>query len=300
MPKLIMLIGLPGSGKSTYAKRYIDNHLEDTVWCSSDNVRKVLYGDENIQGNPNTVFQHLHNDVEMYLRDGYNVIYDATNVTRKNRRGVINKFKNLAEIECHIVWAPYNECVARDKERVKSVGEDVIRKFLYRWQSPNYDEGFKFIDVIYNCDEGWNRIHYSNCMLDNLKIPHDNPHHTLDIYEHSAAVQCYIMNKWPKSSILEEAGSYHDLGKPMTKGYKSDENGKMIPIAHYYQHHCVGGYLVYGMYADTPESRQKAVTCSWLVCNHMEPYFDSKYYKSLEGMYKVWIDQLHEADEAAH
>lgn len=300
MPKLIMLIGLPGSGKSTYAKRYIDNHLEDTVWCSSDNVRKVLYGDENIQGNPKTVFEHLQNDVEMYLRDGYNVIYDATNVTRKNRRGVINKFKNLAEIECHIVWAPYNECVARDKERVRSVGEDVIRKFLYRWQSPNYDEGFKFIDVIYNCNNGWDRIHYSNCMLDNLKIPHDNPHHTLDVYEHSAAVQNYIMNKWPGSSVLEEAGSYHDLGKPMTKGYKSDEDGKLIPVAHYYQHHCVGGYLVYGMYADNCASRQKAILCSWLVSNHMEPYFDSKYYKSLEGMYKVWIDQLHEADEAAH
>lgn len=300
MPKLIMLVGLPGSGKSTYAKQYLADHIENTVWCSSDRIRKELYGDENIQGNPQTVFEHLHNKVGMYLHKGYDVIYDATNVTRKNRRTVINKFNNIADIEAHIVWAPYNECVARDKERVRSVGEDVIRKFLYRWQSPNYDEGFKFIDVIYNCNNGWDRIHYSNCMLDNLKIPHDNPHHTLDVYEHSAAVQNYIMNKWPKSSILEEAGSYHDLGKPMTKGYKSDKHGKMIPIAHYYQHHCVGGYLVYGMYADTPESKQKAITCSWIVCNHMEPYFNSKYYKSLTGMYKEWIDQLHEADVASH
>ena len=299
MARLIMLIGLPGSGKSTYAKSLLDPEGK-VKYCSSDSIRKELYGDENIQGNPQTVFEHLHNNVQMYLKQGYDVIYDATNVTRKNRRGVINKFNNIADIEAHIVWAPYEECVARDKQRVKTVGEDVIRKFLYRWQSPNYDEGFKFIDVIYNCNAGWDRIHYSNCMLDNLKIPHDNPHHTLDIYEHSAAVQCYIMNKWPKSAVLEEAGSYHDLGKPMTKGFKSDENGKMIPIAHYYQHHCVGGYLVYGMYADTPECKQKAILCSWLVCNHMEPYFNSKYYKSLTGMYKEWIDQLHEADEAAH
>lgn len=299
MPKLIMLIGLPGSGKSTYAKSLLDP-VGQVKYCSSDVIRKELYGDENIQGNPQTVFEHLHNKVEQHLRQGYDVVYDATNVTRKNRRGVINKFSSLAEIEAHVVWAPYEECVARDKERVKKVGEDVIRKFLYRWQSPNYDEGFKFIDVIYNCNAGWDRVHYSNCMLDNLKIPHDNPHHTLDIYEHSAAVQSYIWNKWPGSSVLEEAGSYHDLGKPMTKCYKSDENGNMIPVAHYYQHHCVGGYLVYGMYADRPECKQKAVQCSWLVCNHMEPYFNSKYYKSLTGMYKEWIDQLHEADEAAH
>lgn len=299
MARLIMLIGLPGSGKSTYAKSLLDPEGK-VKYCSSDSIRKELYGDENIQGNPQTVFEHLHKNVNMYLQQGCDVIYDATNVTRKNRRGVINKFNNIADIEAHIVWAPYEECVARDSERVKKVGEDVIRKFLYRWQSPNYDEGFKFIDVIYNCNAGWNRIHYSNCMLDNLKIPHDNPHHTLDIYEHSAAAQCYIMNKWPESSILEEAGSYHDLGKPMTKGYKSDEDGKMIPIAHYYNHQNVGSYLVYGMYADTPESKQKAILCSWLVCNHMEPYFNSKYYNSLTGMYKEWIDQLHEADVEAH
>ena len=47
-------------------------------------------------------------------------------------------------------------------------------------------------------------------------------------------------------------------------------------------------------------SKQKAITCSWIVCNHMEPYFNSKYYKSLTGMYKEWIDQLHEADVASH
>lgn len=300
MARIIMLIGLPGSGKSTYAKEYLSDHIENTVWCSSDSIRKELYGDENIQGNPQTVFEHLHNKVGIYLHRGYNVIYDATNVTRKNRRGVINKFSNIADIEAHIVWAPFEECVARDNARVKKVGEEVIRKFLYRWQSPNYDEGFKFIDVIYNCDAGWDRIHYSNCMLDNLKIPHNNPHHTLDIYEHSAAVECYIKNKWPRSCVLEEAGSYHDLGKPMTKGYKSDDKGRLIPIAHYYNHQNVGSYLVYGMYADTAECKQKAIVCSWLVCNHMEPYFNSKYYRSLTGMYKEWIDQLHEADAAAH
>ena len=299
MARLIMLIGLPGSGKSTYAKSLLDPKGK-IKYCSSDSIRQELYGDENIQGNPQTVFEHLHNKVDMYLHQGYDVVYDATNVTRKNRKSVITKFSDIADIDAHIVWTPYEECVARDKERLKKVGEDVIRKFLYRWQSPNYDEGFKFIDVVYNCNPGWNRIHYSNCMLDNLKIPHDNPHHTLDIYEHSAAVQCYIMNKWPQSYVLEEAGSYHDLGKPMTKGYKSDDEGKLIPIAHYYNHQNVGSYLVYGMYADTDDCKQKAILCSWLVCNHMEPYFDSKYYRSLTGMYKEWIDQLHEADEAAH
>ena len=299
MARLIMLIGLPGSGKSTYAKSLLDPEGK-VKYCSSDGVRKELYGDENIQGNPQTVFEHLHNNVAMYLHQGYDVVYDATNVTRKNRRGVINKFNNVADIEAHIVWAPYEECVQRDKNRNRVVGEDVIRKFLYRWQSPNYDEGFKFIDVIYNCNAGWNRIHYTNCMLDNMKISHDNPHHSLPVDEHCAAAESYIYNKWPDSSVLSEAGAYHDIGKPMTKGYKSDEEGKLIPVAHYYQHDNVGGYLVYGCYADTPECKQKAVMSSWLVCNHMQPFFQSTYYKQLSGQYKEWLDQLHEADLAAH
>jgi hypothetical protein len=129
-------------------------------------------------------------------------------------------------------------------------------------------------------------------MLDNLKIPHDNPHHTLDIYEHSAAVECYIRNKWPKSSVLEEAGAYHDLGKPMTKGYKSDEDGKMIPIAHYYQHHCVGAWMSYGV-CISPD-------VAWLVSVHMDPFMNTKYYKRLPAYLKEQVDLLHEADRAAH
>lgn len=301
MARLIMLIGLPGSGKSTYAKSLLDPEGK-IKYCSSDSIRKELYGDENIQGNPQTVFEHLHNNVQMYLNQGYDVIYDATNVTRKNRRGVINKFSNIADIEAHVVWAPYEECVDRDKQRVKTVGEDVIRKFLYRWQSPNYDEGFKFIDVVYNCNAGWDRVHYRNCMIDNMNISHDNPHHTLNIRDHCVKAENYILNKWPSSSILQDAGVYHDIGKPFTKGYKTDKKTRKMDTctAHYYQHDNVGGYLVYGLYSDTAESKQKAIITSWLVCNHMQPFFKSKYYNNLTGSYKDYLDMLHEADIFAH
>lgn len=267
-------------------------------YCSSDKVRGELYGDESIQGDSNKVFRVLHNNVKNFLDRGYDVIYDATNVTRKSRRTIINETRKYCnKIEAHIVWAPYQQCVNRDAARKRSVGQEVIRKFLYRWQSPNYDEGFDNIELIFNCDVGWDRIKYSNAMLDNQKIPHDNPHHTLDIWEHSAAAECYCYNKW-NNGLLVEAAAYHDIGKPFTKGYKSDENGKIIPVAHYYNHDNVGGYLVYGMY--TPQTKKDAIMCSWIVCNHMQPYFDSKYYKNLSPEYKKLLDMIHEADKAAH
>ena len=191
MAKLIMLVGLPGSGKSTYGKKLCASE-RFTAYLSSDKIREELYGDESIQGDPSKVFRIMHNRLKDYLKKDIVVVYDATNVTRKNRRAVINEVKDLCDegLEAHIVWAPYFQCIERDKQRKRTVGEDVIRKFLYRWQSPFYDEGFTYIELIFNCDVGWNRIVYSNAMIRNMQIPHDNPHHQLDIDEHCASARC--------------------------------------------------------------------------------------------------------------
>ena len=303
LPKFIMLIGLPGSGKSTYAEKLaaVD---KVTKYISSDKIRGELYGDESIQGDPNKVFQLMQRRVKQYLSEGYDVIYDATNVTRKNRKGIIHEVKKYCDsIEAHIVWAPYSECVTRDKQRARSVGEDVIRKFLYRWQSPYYDEGFTTIELVFNCNVGWNRIRYNDALITNMDMPHDNPHHSLNIVDHCAAAECYAFNKFAGTEdilILTEAAAFHDIGKPFTKSYKSDEEGKLIPVAHYYQHDNVGGYLVYGCYDDTSDCKSRALYVSWLVCNHMQPYFQSNYYKTLSGRYKDLLDKLHEADEHAH
>ena len=306
LPKFIMLVGLPGSGKSTYAKK-LSSVQKVTKYLSSDSIREELYGDESIQGDPNKVFRVMHERVKQYLSEGFDVIYDATNVTRKNRRGIVADVKKYCDsIEAHIVWAPYTECVSRDKERKRSVGEDVIRKFLYRWQSPNYDEGFTNIELIFNCNVGWNRIRYNDALITSMNISHDNPHHTLNIDEHCAAAESYIYNKYAGTKdirVLSEAAAFHDIGKPFTKGYKSDKDtGKIdYSIAHYYQHDNVGGYLVYGFYDDTPFCKQLAIEVSWLVCNHMQPYFNSNYYQKLEGKYyRELLDKLHEADIHAH
>ena len=303
MPKFVMLVGLPGSGKSTYANK-LTTSIRVTKYLSSDSIREELYGDESIQGDPNKVFRIMHQRAKEYLTQGFDVVYDATNVTRKNRRGIISEIKHLCDegLEAHIVWAPYQECLNRDKERKRSVGQEVIHKFLHRWQSPYYDEGFTHIELVLNCNVGWNRIVYSNSLLDNMRIPHDNPHHQLDIDQHCATAENYIYNKYGSKYGWElvYAAAYHDIGKPFTKGYKNDpETGKIdYSVAHYYQHDNVGGYLVYGFY--DKKKQDEAVKTSWLVCNHMQPYFQSNYYKCMKADDKKLIDLLHEADAASH
>ena len=57
-PILTVLVGLPGSGKSTYA-----NKIKNAILCSSDKVREELYGDENIQGDKQKVFR-INQDID--------------------------------------------------------------------------------------------------------------------------------------------------------------------------------------------------------------------------------------------
>ena len=127
-------------------------------------------------------------------------------------------------------------------------------------------------------------------------VLNDNPHHRLSVWEHSLAAYTYVKSH-TFDELMRNAAVYHDIGKPLTKSYKSDENGKLIPVAHYYQHDCVGGYLVYGF---DDHDTSGILLMSWLVCNHMQPYFMSNYYKSLPVHLKTLVDFLHEADVAAH
>jgi len=285
--KLILLCGIPGSGKTTYAQQYIKEY--GGVHLSSDLIRKELYGDESIQGNPNEVFSLMQNRAVEILNDGLNVVYDATNVTRKDRSGIINACPKFVTIEAHIVWAPIETCLERDAERDRTVGQAVIDKILKRFQPPFYDEGFDDIRVV--LPDNFSSTDYTFKTMDAMKIPHDNPHHTAYIYTH--CMEAYIHAcKNDVDGDVELAALWHDIGKPYTKAF-IDSKGNPCETAHYYSHHNVSAWLAYGMSNSTPFH-------AWLVGNHMEPFFDTKYYKSLPIFLKRYIDVLHECDLNAH
>ena len=287
-PKLILLVGICGSGKTTYAKKYIEEH-PNTAHLSSDQIRKELYGDESIQEAHNVVFSKMQNRAINALNFGQDVIYDATNITRKDRAYIISQCPKFVKIEAHVVWAPIETCIERDAARKRTVGKDVIDKMLKRFQPPYYDEGIDEIKVIVPDD--FDRTAYINRCNDAMNIPHDNPHHTLDIGQHCDKAAEYVEDNGDIVEIYA-AALYHDVGKPYTKGFV-DTKGNPCETAHYYQHHCVGAWMYYGIGPLHPE-------VAWLIGNHMEPFFESKYYKNLPPYLKDKIDRLHEADLAAH
>lgn len=288
-PIFTMLVGIPGAGKSTWAKKNIS---ANTYYFSSDEIRKELYGDENFQGDPAEVFSLMQRRTVESLKSGFNVIYDATNVSRKNRRGILHSLPKNIKKCCVIIWAPIEICIERDKVRARTVGEAIINKMLHRFEAPFFDEGFDDI-LIVNTFEEHNSLSYYADIIKAIDIPHDNPHHTKDILAHCQECGQYLLKNYTElPSDLIYAGFVHDIGKARTKSF-TNTKGEPTEIAHYYNHQAVGAYMSYGL----PES---SVFLAWAISSHMAPFINLKYYNRLSSDYKYYIEKLHEADRSAH
>ena len=288
-PTLILLCGIPGSGKTTYAKKYIEEH-PNTIHIASDKIREELWGDEATQGDNNEVFSLMQSRTIEALNNGQSVVYDATNITRKDRSYIIALCPKFVKIECHVVWAPIETCIERDAARKRTVGKAVIDKMLKRFQPVYYDEGIDVIKIIKPQD--FDIDNYAINMMNTMDIPHDNPHHSLNILDH--CVEAY--NLAIKNNVavnIQLAAFVHDIGKPYVKAFK-DTKGNDTDVAHFYSHDNVGSWVSYGMF------EKDCIEIAWLIGNHMGPFMNTKYYNNLPHFLKKQIDLLHEYDLNAH
>jgi predicted kinase len=288
-PSLIMLVGIPGSGKTTFAKNMAQKL--NALHVTSDGIRQEL--------RPNDNWYHPEDNGKVYeimfkrtldaLAMGQTVLYDATNMSRKDRASILRQCPKYVKIECHIIWTPIEVCIERDAAREHPVGEDVIYKMLKRFEAPFYDEGFDSIEVFRS---EYNQSEYYYKHMNAREIPHDNPHHTLDIAEHCRLCGNILLSQ-ELPTVVKFAGYVHDIGKPLTKTFVNTK-GETTEVAHYYGHQGMGAWLSYGFL------NCESVTLAWLISTHMAPFVNQKYYNSLAPLYKNWIDALHKADLEAH
>ena len=147
MSTLYITVGLPGSGKSTYAKEFIKG--KDIEYLSSDSLRAVFGKSEEDQTVTPLVFGHIKRKVDEFLKDGKNVMVDATSVNRKERSDYINTAKKYgAKVVAIIFKMDRQGLIDRNKKRGEQGGrvvpDFVIDKMLAKYEEPSFDEG---IDV---------------------------------------------------------------------------------------------------------------------------------------------------------
>ena len=146
MPKIRIMVGVPGSGKDYFIDHYKE---QDDVVVSSDGIREEL-GDVNDQSKNKLVFTIFYERIEQAMKDGKNVWVNATNVTKVNREKSIALGKQYGyEIQALVMNTSVDLCIKNDAARDRTVGEDVIRKFERRFEMPTIDEGFNKIWTTY-------------------------------------------------------------------------------------------------------------------------------------------------------
>lgn len=146
---LIVMSGLPASGKSTYSEWLTESGIFQRV-CP-DLIRKELYGDESIQGDGEKVFKIAHRTIRDYGCLSENVVFDATNIDRKTRIKLVEEMRGYFDIIiCKYFSTPLYICKIRNRERERQVPEEVLESMERRFRAPTLDEGFDLVEEIKN------------------------------------------------------------------------------------------------------------------------------------------------------
>lgn len=129
---LTMMCGLPNSGKTTKANN-IAEETGATIIRVDDYTH--LYQDGY---KPNQILEIVINDTKSALECGENVVYDAVNATKSERKQLFDNFSTIADVVCVYMDTPAEMCVSRDKHGWSSI-------YARFFEVPTTDEGFELV-----------------------------------------------------------------------------------------------------------------------------------------------------------
>jgi len=141
---VILAIGLPGSGKTTWFRR------RGVTPLSSDLLRNILFDDVEEQKFSGLVFSTLRSLLRARLiaKMPWNYV-DATNLSVHERRQWIKMSKSFGyEVQAVFFDVPLEVCLDRNRQRDRSVSEDIMRKMAEKLKAPAFEEGFEKITVV--------------------------------------------------------------------------------------------------------------------------------------------------------
>ena len=156
--RIIVLVGLPGSGKSTWRDDFLATAKEDFVVVSSDDIIEEMCAEEGITYSEGfekfagKATGKMKQNFREAVNSGRNIIWDQTNMTQKKRRGILkgvpeDYYREVVAFE--ITEAELNKRLAqREKETGKHIPEFVVKKMANSYQPPTRQEGFDNVTIV--------------------------------------------------------------------------------------------------------------------------------------------------------
>jgi predicted kinase len=141
---VVLAIGLPGSGKTTWFKR------RGVTPLSSDMLRSILFDDITEQRYQGLVFSTLRSLLRARLiaKMPWNYV-DATNLSAHERRQWIKMAKSFGyEAQAVFFDVPLEVCMERNSRRERTVSDEIMRKMAERLRPPSFKEGFTKITMV--------------------------------------------------------------------------------------------------------------------------------------------------------
>jgi len=290
------LIGIPGSGKTEYAKL-----LHDTTGARvfSLSETRELWNAKVGRGNyrPCDMVNDFYSQIQACLTNGDDCVVDATNLKGRNRKRFV--YNILRGIECRkiacVVASPFLYCAEHCY-----YGISVAREGYRSWQTPGIWEGWNEIWLYYKNPE-W--ITLNGTISSFLKrfdgYDQKNSHHGLTLGQHlrktMEAVDLSKVKLW-KTEMILDAALLHDCGKPLTR--RIGKGG----FATYHDHQNIGAYEA--LFFDY-QSNVDVSYISALICHHMDPISWNE--RTNISKYKCFYGEefyndmmlIHEADRTA-
>jgi len=142
--KIVITVGLPGSGKSTYLARLGVNAI------SSDEIRRLITDHPHDQTMNARIFATVRYLVRQRIAAGRPVTYvDATHLTPWERKPYVQLAqRHGCTLEALFFDVPVEICIARNKTRDRIVPEEAIRAMARRLVPPSKKEGFTRVRTI--------------------------------------------------------------------------------------------------------------------------------------------------------
>lgn len=143
MKRIILMIGVPGSGKTTLAQKIAEKGWK---YINADSIRLELYGNAAEQGDKEQVFTLFFTRLEELMMEGVDVIIDNTNLNPKQRKPILERCEKFgyADIQLWLLDIPLELCLERNRSRDRIVPEDIVSNMyveLYKSGRPKRTEG---------------------------------------------------------------------------------------------------------------------------------------------------------------